>query len=68
MAGGVDEFGNPNVVGGVFNFWALVYDGFLTTNGNAASGIDYIFNNWSETVRTLSPFRNYLRNSLMMVL
>jgi chitinase len=64
-AGGVDECGNPNVVGGVFNFWGLVYGGFLTTNGNAASGIDYVFDNCSETVRTLSPFTNYPRSSLM---
>jgi hypothetical protein len=29
-AGGVDECGNPTVVGGVFHFWGLIDGGFLT--------------------------------------
>ena len=52
-AGGVDVCGNPNVVGGNFNFWGLIDGGFLTTNGTAASGIDHIFDNCSQTVRAL---------------
>src|SRR6266850_274670 len=48
----VDVCGNPNVVGGVFNFWGLVEGGFLTENGIAASGIDYKFDNCSQTVRS----------------
>ena len=53
--GGVDVCGNPNVVGNgdSFNFWGLIDGGFLTTNGTAASGIDYIFDNCSQTVRAL---------------
>ena len=49
-AGGTDECGNPNVVGGIFDFWGLVDGGFLTSNGTAASGIDYTFDNCSQTV------------------
>jgi chitinase len=50
-AGGVDERGNPNAVGGVFNFWGLIDGGFLTTDGTPASGIDHTFDNCSQTVR-----------------
>jgi len=52
-AGGVDVCGNQNAVGGNFDFWGLIDGGFLTTNGAAASGIDYIFDNCSQTVRAL---------------
>ena len=49
-AGGVDACGNPNVVGGVFDFWGLIDGGFLTANGTAASGIDYTYDSCSQTV------------------
>jgi chitinase len=49
-AGGVDMCGNPNTVGGVFNFWGLIDGGFLTANGTAANGIDYVFDQCSQTV------------------
>ena len=49
-AGGVDQCGNPNVVGGVYDFWGLIDGGFLTNNGTAANGIDYTFDNCSQTV------------------
>jgi len=49
-AEGVDQCGNPNVVGGVFNFWGLISGGFLTTTGNVSQGIDYIFDKCSQTV------------------
>jgi chitinase len=52
-AGGTDECGNPNVVGGIFDFWGLIDNGFLTSNGTAASGIDYTFDNCSQTVCAL---------------
>jgi chitinase len=52
-AGGTDECGNPNVVGGIFDFWGLIDGGFLTSNGTAASGIDYTFDNCSQTVCAL---------------
>jgi chitinase len=50
-AGGFDECGNPNVVGGIFDFWGLIAGGFLTREGNAATGIDYAFDRCSQTVR-----------------
>jgi chitinase len=52
-ASGVDVCGNPNVVGGIFEFWGLIDGGFLTENGTAANGIYYTFDNCSETVRIL---------------
>lgn len=51
-ATGVDVCGNPNVVGGIFDFWGLIHAGFLNKNGTVASGIDYRFDNCSLTVRT----------------
>ena len=57
-AGGVDECGNPNVVGGVFNFWGLIDAGFLTSNGTVANGILYTFDNCSQTVRALHTHRS----------
>lgn len=47
---GVDQCGNPVPIGGIFNFWGLVDGGFLNSDGTAASGIDYIFDNCSQTV------------------
>jgi chitinase len=44
------ECGNPNVVGGLFDFWGLIYAGFLMNSGTAASGIDYTFDSCSQTV------------------
>ena len=51
--GGMDECGNANVVGGIFDFWGMIDGGFLTKNGTAANGIDYIFDNCSQTVCAL---------------
>ena len=50
---GVDQCGNPTPVGGIFNFWGLVEGGFLTQNGTPAAGIDYRYDNCSQTVRQL---------------
>jgi chitinase len=51
-AGGVDVCGKPNVAGpdGIFNFWGLIDGGFLTENGTVAKGIDYTFDQCSQTV------------------
>jgi chitinase len=49
-AAGVDQCGNPVGVGGVFDFRGLIENGFLTDNGTQASGIDYIFDECSQTV------------------
>ncbi|KAI9444238.1 glycoside hydrolase family 18 protein [Lactarius indigo] len=54
-ASGVDECGNPNVVGGIFDFWGLIDGGFLTTNGTATSSIDYTFDNCSQTPFVYNP-------------
>ncbi|KAH9168902.1 chitinase [Lactarius sanguifluus] len=54
-ADGVDECGNPKVTGGIFDFWGLIDDGFLTTNGTAASGVDYTFDNCSQTPFVYNP-------------
>jgi chitinase len=46
---GVDVCGNSNVVAGVFDFWGLIDGGFLTADGTAANGIDYVFDRCSQT-------------------
>jgi chitinase len=66
-AGGVDECGNPNVVGGVFNFWGLITAGFLTEKGTAAEGIYYTFDPCSKTVRVINSPKNYWADSLMIL-
>ncbi|KAH9034450.1 glycoside hydrolase [Lactarius hengduanensis] len=48
-AGGVDVCGNPNVVGGIFDFWGLIEAGFLRCDGTVANGIEYVFDNCSKT-------------------
>jgi len=58
-AGGVDICGNPNVVGGIFDFWGLIDAGFLGPNGTAAPGIYHTFDECSKTVRTLNTHRNF---------
>ncbi|KAI0305234.1 chitinase [Multifurca ochricompacta] len=54
-AGGVDVCGNPNVVGGIFDFWGLIDGGFLKQDGTAASGIKYTFDNCSQTPFVYNP-------------
>ncbi|KAH8997040.1 chitinase [Lactarius hatsudake] len=54
-ADGVDVCGNPKVTGGIFDFWGLIDGGFLTTNGTAASGVDYTFDNCSQTPFVYNP-------------
>jgi chitinase len=60
-AGGVDECGNPNVVGGIFDFWGLIDAGFLKADGTASgdSGIYHTFDECSKTVWTLHAHRDY---------
>jgi chitinase len=40
----------PNVVDGEIDFRGLISGGFLTANGTAAKGIDYVFDPCSQTV------------------
>ncbi|KAJ8509393.1 hypothetical protein ONZ45_g8433 [Pleurotus djamor] len=51
----VDQCGNPELTSGVYNFWGLVEGGFLTNNGTAASGIDYQFDECSQTPFVYNP-------------
>ena len=46
---GVDQCGNATPIGGIFNFWGLVDAGFLNSNGTAAAGIDFQYDNCSQT-------------------
>lgn len=54
---GTDQCGNPVGTGGIFNFWGLIEDGFLNTNGTVASGKEYRFDSCSQTVGRPSVFR-----------
>src|SRR6266851_689184 len=58
-ASGVDSCGNPNVVGGLFNFWGLIDGGFLAQNGTVAKGIDYTFDQCSQTVSYRQRTQNH---------
>jgi chitinase len=48
--GGVDGCGNQILPGGIFQFWGMIENGFLDKNGNHAKGIDYVFDQCSQTV------------------
>ncbi|RPD56909.1 glycoside hydrolase [Lentinus tigrinus ALCF2SS1-7] len=54
---GVDQCGNPTSGGpsGIFDFWGLVEGNFLTSNGTAADGIDYRFDECSQTPYVYNP-------------
>jgi len=52
---GVDQCGAPNVVSDVMNFVDLVSNGYLNTNGAAANGISYNFDNCSQTPYVYNP-------------
>ncbi|KAF7290920.1 Chitinase [Mycena chlorophos] len=48
-AAGVDECGNFESQGGLMDFWALVEDGYLNTDGTPADGVPYIYDTCSQT-------------------
>jgi chitinase len=48
---GTDQCGNAVGVGGTFNFIGMIAAGFLNSAGGAADGVDYRFDNCSQTVR-----------------
>lgn len=48
---GTDVCGNAAPAGGNFDFWGLIDAGFLQANGTVAEGIDYRFDECSQTVR-----------------
>lgn len=51
-----DQCGNPGGISGTFNFNSLITDGYLTSNGTAAPGMSYRFDNCSQTVRLFCVF------------
>ncbi|KAL5476829.1 hypothetical protein ACEPAI_3015 [Sanghuangporus weigelae] len=57
VAGETDSCGNPTTVGGIFNFWGLVQNGFLTQNGtaNTGGGMVYAFDECSQTPYIYNP-------------
>ncbi|KLO18737.1 glycoside hydrolase [Schizopora paradoxa] len=50
-----DECGNPQLQGGIFDFWGLVDGGFLNENGTVADGIASRFDNCSQTPYVYNP-------------
>ncbi|KIY45099.1 glycoside hydrolase [Fistulina hepatica ATCC 64428] len=44
-----DICGNVEGITGVFNFWGMVDGGFLSEDGSPATGIDYVYDNCSQT-------------------
>lgn len=61
--GATDICGNPSVVGGIFNFWGLIQGGFLSDNGTVAEGIDYMYDNCSQTVCLFHRLTDYVVQS-----
>lgn len=51
--GGLDVCGNMTGPGGTFNYWGLVEEGFLNKDGTPAKGVQYRFDNCSQTVRNI---------------
>ena len=49
-AAGIDECGNYEPQGGLFDFWGLIDAGFLLPTGTVAPGIKYRFDACSQTV------------------
>lgn len=58
---GTDQCGNPTGPEGNFDFWGLIKAGFLFENGTVAEGIDYRFDECSQTV---SIFHDASRRNL----
>jgi chitinase len=50
-----DVCGNPQAQGGVFDYWGLYENGFLTAPGTPANGIKYRFDNCSQTAYVYNP-------------
>jgi chitinase len=50
------------VVDGVLDFWELIDDGFLTKDGTVAKGIDYTFDQCSQTVCDLQRVWNHVNH------
>jgi chitinase len=49
-AAGVDQCGNSAPAGGIFDFWGLVDADFIGVDGKVANGIQYRYDNCSQTV------------------
>ncbi|KAF8973025.1 glycoside hydrolase superfamily [Flammula alnicola] len=47
--GGVDVCGVTQGPGGVYTYWGLMEEGFLNRDGSTTNGIDFLFDNCSQT-------------------
>jgi chitinase len=47
---GLDQCGVQVPTSGIFDFWGLIDGGFLNADGTAATGINYRYDNCSQTV------------------
>jgi chitinase len=50
-----DVCGNPNGISGIFYFEGLIAAGYLSSNGSAAAGMDYRFDECSKTPYVYNP-------------
>ncbi|KAJ7682443.1 glycoside hydrolase family 18 protein [Mycena polygramma] len=48
-AAGVDECGNFEAQGGVINFWGLIEQGYLNTDGSPKKGVPFLFDQCTQT-------------------
>lgn len=51
----LDVCGVQEGQGGVFDFWGLITTGFLTENGTAAAGIEYLYDTCTHTPSIYNP-------------
>jgi hypothetical protein len=59
---GWDACGVPIPSGGIWNFWGLVNAGYLSVNGSALAGIQWVYDQCAKTVRHFRRiFREYAR-------
>lgn len=54
--GGLDVCGNMTGPGGTFTYWGLMEEGFLNDDGTPVNGVQYRFDNCSQTVRIYANF------------
>ncbi|KAF9069510.1 chitinase [Rhodocollybia butyracea] len=54
---GTDSCGNPTPIGGIFNYWGLIVSpgGFLTPEGTPVEGVDWTFDECSQTPFVYNP-------------
>ncbi|THU78204.1 glycoside hydrolase [Dendrothele bispora CBS 962.96] len=52
---GEDQCGNPVPPGGLFNFWGMIDEGYLSDNGSVVERVDYVFDECSLTPYVYDP-------------